>query len=640
MGQTLTHKILREHLVEGSLEPGAEIGISIDQTLTQDITGTMAYLEFEAMRVPRVKTKLSVSYIDHNLLQTGYESSDDHRFLQSVAARYGVYFSKPGNGICHQVHVERFAAPGQTLLGSDSHTCTSGALAMIGIGAGGLDVAAAMAGMPLYLTMPRVVQVHLTGRLRPWITGKDVIFELLRRLTVRGGVGKVFEYAGPGLESLPVPERAAIANMSAELGATSSLFPSDEITRSFLISQHREDAWKPLSADPDAEYAETIELDLNSLEPLVACPHSPDNVKSIRELEGIKVQQVAVGSCTNSSYLDLMTVAAMLRGKTVHPDVSLVISPGSKQVLEQIARDGALADLIAAGARILEASCGPCIGMGQAPPSGGVSVRSFNRNFEGRAGTPDAQVYLASPAICTAAALTGEITDPRKFGEPPAISLPERFYVDDRLIIPPLPAEEAEKVEIMRGPNIKPLPRRGPLEDDISGPVLLVLGDNITTDDILPAGAATLPLRSNIPAISEYVFSRLDKSFAARLREKSGLIVAGNNYGQGSSREHAALAPMFLGLRAVIAKSFARIHHANLVNFGIVPLTFADPNDYERVHPDDVLEIPQVRRRLESGERILVRNAATGEEFEAAHSLTARQVKILLAGGLLNTYAS
>ena len=639
MGQTLTHKILQEHLVEGSLEPGTEIGISIDQTLTQDITGTMAYLEFEAMRVPRVKTKLSVSYVDHNLLQTGYESSDDHRFLQSVAERYGVYFSKPGNGICHQVHVERFAAPGQTLLGSDSHTCTSGALAMIGIGAGGLDVAAAMAGMPLYLTMPRVVQVYLTGRLRPWITGKDVIFELLRRLTVRGGVGKVFEYAGPGLESLPVPERAAIANMGAELGVTSSLFPSDEITRSFLISQHREDAWKPLPADHDAEYAETIELDLDSLEPLAACPHSPDNVKSIRELEGIKVQQVAVGSCTNSSYLDLMTVAAMLRGKTVHPDVSLVISPGSKQVLEQIARDGALADLIAAGARILEASCGPCIGMGQAPPSGGVSVRSFNRNFEGRAGTPDAQVYLASPAICTAAALTGEITDPRKLGEPPAISLPERFYVDDRLIIPPLPPEEAEKVGIVRGPNIKPLPRRGPLEDDISGPVLLVLGDNITTDDILPAGAATLPLRSNIPAISEYVFSRLDKSFAARLREKGGMIVAGNNYGQGSSREHAALAPMFLGLRAVIAKSFARIHHANLVNFGIVPLTFADSNDYERVHPDDVLEIPQVRRRLESGERILVRNAATGEEFKAAHSLTARQVKILLAGGLLNTYA-
>jgi aconitate hydratase len=636
MPRTVAHKIIEDHLVEGRFQPGEEIGLRIDQTLTQDITGTMAWLEFEAIGADRVRTELSVSYVDHNLFQGGFEASDDHRFLQSAAARFGAYFSRPGNGICHQVHLERFGAVGKTLLGSDSHTCTAGALAMIGIGAGGLDVAAAMAGAPFFFKVPRIVEVRLTGALRPWVSGKDVIFELLRRLTVRGGVGKLFEYAGPGVASLDIYERAAIANMGAELGATTSVFPSDEQTRAFLASQQREDAWRALRADDGAAYDETIEIDLGALEPLIACPHSPDNVKPVSEVAGIKVQQVAIGSCTNSSLADMMTVAAILRGKRVHPDVSLVIAPGSRQVLEEMARNGALADLIAAGARILEAGCGPCIGMGQAPPSGGVSVRSFNRNFAGRAGTPDAQVYLASPAVCAAAALSGEIRRPAALGDPPRIALPQRMHIDDSMIAPPLPPEKAKATEIVRGPNIKPLPRRGPLPDSISAPVVLTVGDNVTTDDIMPAGPHTLPLRSNIPAIAEHVFERLDPTFAGRLKEQGGLIIGGENYGQGSSREHAALAPMHLGLKAVLAKSFARIHMSNLVNFGILPLTFADPKDYDRLSSGDVIEIADLRRQLESGSEIAVKNATRGFEFRARHNLTPRQVKALLSGGLLN----
>jgi aconitate hydratase len=636
MPRTVAHKIIEDHVVEGRFQPGEEIGLRIDQTLTQDITGTMAWLEFEAIGADRVRTELSVSYVDHNLFQGGFEASDDHRFLQSAAAKLGAYFSRPGNGICHQVHLERFGAVGKTLLGSDSHTCTAGALAMIGIGAGGLDVAAAMAGAPFFFKVPRIVEVRLTGALRPWVSGKDVIFELLRRLTVRGGVGKLFEYAGPGVASLDIYERAAIANMGAELGATTSVFPSDEQTRAFLASQQREDAWRALRADDGAAYDETIEIDLAALEPLIACPHSPDNVKPVSEVAGIEVQQVAIGSCTNSSLADMMTVAAILRGKRVHPDVSLVIAPGSRQVLEEMARSGALADLIAAGARILEAGCGPCIGMGQAPPSGGVSVRSFNRNFAGRAGTPDAQVYLASPAVCAAAALSGEIRHPAALGDPPRIALPQRMHIDDSMIAPPLPPEKAKAAEIARGPNIKPLPRRGPLPDSISAPVVLTVGDNVTTDDIMPAGPHTLPLRSNIPAIAEYVFERLDPTLAGRLKEQGGLIIGGENYGQGSSREHAALAPMHLGLKAVLAKSFARIHMSNLVNFGIVPLTFAHPEDYDRLSSGDVIEIADLRRQLESGSEITVKNATRGFEFRARHNLTPRQVKILLSGGLLN----
>jgi aconitate hydratase len=636
MARTVAHKIIEDHLVEGRFEPGAEIGLRIDQTLTQDITGTMAWLEFEAIGADRICSELAVSYVDHNLFQGGFEASDDHRFLQSAAARFGAYFSRPGNGICHQVHLERFGVVARTLLGSDSHTCTAGALAMIGIGAGGLDVAAAMAGAPFYLKAPRVVEVRLGGRLGPWVSGKDVIFELLRRLTVRGGVGCLFEYAGPGVASLDIYERAAIANMGAELGATTSIFPSDEQTRAFLAAQQREDAWQPLSADAGAAYDETIEIDLGALEPLIACPHSPDNVKRVSEIEGVKVNQVAIGSCTNSSLADMLTVAAMLRGKVTHPEVSLVVAPGSKQVLEEMARNGALADLIEGGARILEAGCGPCIGMGQAPPSGGVSVRSFNRNFAGRAGTPDAQVYLASPAVCAAAALFGEIRHPAALGAPPRITMPERMHIDDSSIVPPLPPEKAKAVPLVRGPNIKPLPRRGPLADSISGPITFVAGDNITTDDIMPAGPHTLPLRSNIPAIAEHVFGRLDPTLASRLKEQGGFIIGGENYGQGSSREHAALAPMFLGLKAVLAKSFARIHMANLVNFGILPLTFADAKDYDRLSAGDVIEISGLRQQLESGGEIAVKNLTKGFEFRARHNLTPRQAKVLLSGGLLN----
>ena len=635
MGKNLTRKIIEEHLVSGEPKVGDEIAIRIDQTLTQDATGTMAYLQFEAMGLPRVRTKLSVSYVDHNMLQAGFENADDHRFLQSVAAKYGIYFSRPGNGICHQVHLERFSAPGQTLLGSDSHTTTLGGVGMLAIGAGGLDVAVAMGGGPFYLTMPKVVRVGLKGRLQPWVTGKDIILEMLRRLTVKGGVGRVFEYGGEGVACLEVPERATITNMGAELGATTSVFPSDERTREYLRAQRREQAWQPLSADPDAEYDEVVEIDLSSLEPLIARPQSPDNVVPVRELAGTKVAQVCVGSCTNSSYSDLMTVARVLRGKTVHPNLSATVTPGSRQVFNMIARNGALADLIESGFRILESACGPCIGMGQAPPSGSVSVRSFNRNFAGRSGTPNDQVYLCSPEVAAATALMGVVTDPRDLGDPPRVEAPAEFHIDDDMIIPP--SEKPEEMEILRGPNIQPLPLAEPVAESIRAPVLLKVGDNISTDHILPAGARVLPLRSNIPAISEFVFERVDPSFSQRAKEAGrSIVVGGSNYGQGSSREHAALAPMYLGLKAVIARSFARIHWNNLINFGIVPLTFANEADYDRVEQGDELELVGLREALRDGKPVTARNLSKGSEFVAEHNLTPRQAEILLAGGLLN----
>jgi len=635
MGMNVAQKIISSHLVSGEMVPGGEIAISIDQTLTQDATGTMAYLQFEAMGVPRVRTKLSVSYVDHNTLQTGSENADDHRYLQSIAAKYGIYFSRPGNGICHQVHLERFGVPGQTLLGSDSHTPTGGGIGMIAIGAGGLDVAVAMAGGPFYLTVPKIVLVKLAGQLGPWVSAKDVIMELLRRLTVKGGVGRIVEYGGEGVKSLAVPDRATIANMGAELGATTSVFPSDELTRRFLKAQGREDTWMPLEADPDAEYDEVLEINLSALEPMVARPHQPDKVVKVKDIEGLKVDQVLVGSCTNSSYRDLMTLAGALKGRKVHPDMSAAVSPGSRQVFEMIARNGALADLIQSGVRILEAACGPCIGMGQSPPSGGVSIRTFNRNFEGRSGTPDARVYLASPEVAAAAMLTGKLTDPRSLGEPVKVVPPERYIIDGGMIVPP--SDDPGSIQIIRGPNIKPLPMRGDLPADVSGIVLLKAGNDITTDHIMPAGAKILPLRSNIPAISEHVFESVDPTFASRAREaRGGFVIGGENYGQGSSREHAALAPMYLGVKAVIAKSFARIHRANLVNFGILPLTFVNPADYDAVQRDDQLQIPGIRTRLTQSQTIVVENKTRGSKFEVKHDLTPRQVESILAGGMLS----
>jgi aconitate hydratase len=639
LAKSLTYKVLEEHLVSGKLEPGNEIGIRIDQTLTQDATGTMAYLQFEAMGIPRVRTKLSVSYVDHSMLQAGFENADDHRFLQSIAAKYGIYFSRPGNGICHQVHLERFGVPGQTLLGSDSHTPTCGGLGMVAIGAGGLDVAMAMAGQPFYLTAPTVVLVRLTGSLPPWVSAKDVILEVLRRRTVKGGLDRVFEYGGPGVQTLSVPKRATITNMGAELGATTSIFPSDERTREYLRAQKREEVWRPLAADPDAEYAEVLDIGLSALEPLVACPSSPDAVVPVREVAGTEVVQVCIGSCTNSSYQELMVVASVLKGHTVHPRLSMTISPGSRQVLTMIARAGALADLIQAGARILESACGPCIGMGQAPPTGAASLRSFNRNFPGRSGTPDDRVYLSSPEVAAVTALRGVISDPRALGEPPRVEPPREFFIDDSMIIPP--TDKPEEVEIVRGPNIAPLPPAEPMPEIIRGEVLLKLGDNISTDTILPAGAKVLPLRSNIPAISQYVFSYVDPTFPQRAKEAgASMIVGGANYGQGSSREHAALAPMYLGVKAVLAKTFARMHHANLINFGILPLRFVAEADYERLNPGDVLEIVNVRQAIRTGNQISVRNITQGYEFTARHDLTPRQVEIALAGGLLNQVRS
>ncbi len=633
MADNLTAKILKAHLLSGKLRKGEEIAIRIDQALTQDATGTMAYLQFEALGMDQVRTELSVSYVDHNTLQGSFENADDHRYLQSVAARYGIYFSRPGNGICHQVHLERFGVPGKTLLGSDSHTPTGGGLGMLAIGAGGLDVAVAMAGGPFYLNMPEVLRVNLVGELPPWTGAKDIILELLRRLTVKGGVGRIIEYGGPGVKELTVPERATITNMGAELGATTSIFPSDEVTRRFLQSQGRRESWIELQADPGASYDGDITIELDKLEPLAACPHSPDAVRPIREIDSIPVDQVVIGSCTNSSFEDLRLVAEILDGKTVHPRVSLAIAPGSRQVLLMLARSGALEKLIAAGARILESACGPCIGMGQAPPSGGVSLRTFNRNFRGRCGTADASVYLAGPEAAAASALYGRITDPRELGEFPELPPAPSPIIDDRMIISP-PAD-GSGVEIIRGPNIKPLPLNSPPPDKLTMTVLLKTGDNITTDQIMPAGTKILPLRSNIPAMSEYVFAPLDESFARRAREAgSGIVVGGENYGQGSSREHAALAPMYLGIKAVLAKSFARIHHTNLVNFGIIPLVFESPTDYDRLQQDDILEIDRLQEQLERG-GVTIANRTQGYTFKARHELSQRQVRIIMAGGLL-----
>ena len=636
MGYSVACKILVDHLVEGEMTPGSEIGIRIDSTLTQDATGTMAYLQLEALDVPRVRTRRSVSYIDHNTLQTGFENADDHAYLQSVASKYGIYFSRPGNGICHQVQLERFDVPGETLLGSDSHTPTAGGLGTLAMGAGGLDVAAAMAGQPFYLPMPRIVLVKLTGKLQPWVSAKDVILEVLRILSVKGGVGKIIEYGGDGIKSLSVTDRATITNMGAELGATTSIFPSDDITRQFLASQGREKDWRELLPDPDAHYDEVIDIDLGKLEPMIAKPHSPDNVARVSEVAGTKVDQVAIGSCTNSSLRDLMVVAGALKGKTVHPSVSLVISPGSRQVFEMIARNGALADMIASGARILESACGPCIGMGQSPRTSAVSIRTFNRNFEGRSGTKSAQVYLAGPEVAVAAAMFGEITDPRKLGASIAFDAPENYLADDRMIVPP--SDKPDEVEIIRGPNIKPLPRNTALPETISGKILLKVGDNITTDDIMPAGSKVLPLRSNIPAISEYVFTAVDPDFPRRAKEfGGGLILGGENYGQGSSREHAALAPMHLGVKAVIAKSFARIHRQNLINFGILPLRLADAADYEALNQLDDVEIPNAAAILrDGGSTFTLLDKATAKSVALTTDLSEREREIVLAGGRLN----
>jgi aconitate hydratase len=596
----------------------------------------MAYLQFEVLRIQRVRIKFSISYVDHNMLQTGFENADDHRFLQTFAAKYGIFFSKPGNGICHQIHLERFAKPGETLLGADSHTPNAGAMGMIAIGVGGLDVALAMAGEPYYLKMPEIVLLKLKGKLPPWVASKDIMLELLRRLTVRGGVGKIFEFGGPGVERLSVPERATISNLGAELGATTTIFPSDEKTLEFLKAQGRKKDWIHLEPDKNAEYDQVIEIDLRELEPLIAQPSSPDKVCPVREVTGKAVEQVCIGSCNNSSYFDLMSVAKILKGEKIHPDVSLTITPGSKQVFEMIAQDGALATLISAGARILESACGPCIGMGQAPPSHAISIRTMNRNFPGRSGTPEDQVYLASPYVAIACALKGLITDPRTLGpRPPRIPMPPKFLIDDSLILPP--SSKPEKVVIERGPNIKPLPIRGPLEDRMEGPVLLKVGDNISTDDILPAGATVLPLRSNIPAISEYLFERIDASFAKRTKQLGGgFVLGGENYGQGSSREHAALAPMYLGIKAILTKSYARIHRSNLINFGILPLTFKDPEELSKIQQGDHLRMTHLRNAIQGEGFLKIENVTQMRMFEVSHGLSSREREILLAGGLLN----
>lgn len=638
MGLTLTEKILKAHLVDGEFVKGGEIGIRIDQTLTQDATGTMAYLEYEAMGVPRVKTEKSVAYIDHNTLQSGFENADDHRFIGSVCKKHGIYFSRPGNGICHQVHLERFGIPGKTLIGSDSHTPTGGGIGMIAIGAGGLDVAVAMGGGAYYITYPNIVKVNLTGKLSPWVSAKDVILEVLRRMSVKGGVGKVIEYCGEGVKTLTVPERATITNMGAELGATTSIFPSDENTLAFLKAQDRADVWTELKADDDAEYDEVIDIDLSELVPMAACPHSPDNIKTCEELAGMKIDQVCIGSCTNSSYVDMMKVAHILKGKTVHPDVSLAIAPGSKQVLNMIAENGALADMIAAGARILESACGPCIGMGQAPNSKGISLRTFNRNFLGRSGTKDGQIYLVSPELAAVSALAGVLTDPRTLGEMPEIKVPEHFEINDNMVVPPVPAEEMDSVEVLRGPNIKPYPETAPLVENIECQVSLKVGDNITTDHIMPAGAKILPLRSNIPAISQHCFTVCDEDFPRRAKNMGvSIIVGGSNYGQGSSREHAALAPLYLGIKAVLVKSFARIHRANLINAGILPLTFVNEADYDKINQGDEIAIANVRADIMADKtQLTVVNKTTGTEIPVLCELTGRTKDIILAGGLLD----
>ncbi len=635
MGKTIAQKIIASHLISGDMTVGSEVALRIDQTLTQDATGTMAYLEFETMGIERVKTEFSIAYVDHNTLQCGFENGDDHRYLQTVAAKHGVYFSRPGNGICHQVHLERFGKPGKTLIGSDSHTPTGGGIGMLSFGAGGLDVAVAMGGGAYYITMPKMFKVNLTGKLNPYVTAKDVSLELLRILSVKGGVGAIIEWGGEGIKTLSVPERGTITNMGTELGATTSIFPSDAVTEQFLIAQGRGTDYIPLESDADAQYDRIIDIDLSSLKPMIACPHSPDNVVEVASLQNIKVDQVCIGSCTNSSLYDLLKVAAMLKGKTVHPSVSLSVSPGSRQVLTMLADCGALSDILAAGARVLECACGPCIGMGFSPNSGGVSLRTFNRNFLGRSGTKDGQVYLVSPETAVASALTGYITDPTTITEALDIRMPEKFLVNDAAVLAPLGAEEAKNAQVLRGPNIKEFPKSKPFADSLSASLVLKVGDNITTDHIMPAGAKILPYRSNIPYLSKFCFEVCDASFPERAKAAGdGIIVGGTNYGQGSSREHAALVPMYLGIRGVIAKSFARIHIANLINAGILPMTFENPDDYDRLAEDTILTISDIRAGMESG--VLTVTTDAGFAFRVNCTLSERQRAILMAGGLLN----
>lgn len=637
MGYTIAQKIIKNHLLSGDMTVGSEIGLRIDQTLTQDATGTMAYLEFEAMGIDRVKTELSVAYIDHNTLQTGFENADDHRFIQSVAKKRGLRFSRPGNGICHQVHLERFGIPGKTLIGSDSHTPTGGGIGMLAMGAGGLDVAVAMGGGAYYITMPKMVRINLTGKLQPWVAAKDIILKVLQIMSVKGGVGKIVEYGGEGVKTLSVPERATITNMGAELGATTSIFPSDDITRAFLKAQGREKDWVELSADDDAAYDEVIDIDLNELVPLAAMPHMPDNVKSCREIGKIHIDQVCIGSCTNSSLMDMLKVAAILKGKTVCQSVSLSIAPGSKQVLNMLALCGALSDMIDAGARILESACGPCIGMGQSPNSKGVSLRTFNRNFEGRSGTADAGIYLVSPEVAAVSALTGVLTDPRELGKMPEIEMPDEFIINDNMIAMPASVEDADSVEVIYGPNIKPFPKTEAMPEDITAKAVLKVGDNITTDHIMPAGAKILPYRSNIPYLSNFCFKQCDEKFAEHCKEAGkGIIIGGANYGQGSSREHAALVPLYLGIKAVITKSFARIHCANLVNAGIIPFTFANEADYDRISVNDELCLEGIRESIANGTDVTLKNLTTGESYKLDYQLSERQRDILLAGGLLD----
>ncbi len=635
MGLTIAQKIIKGHALSGDLTVDSEVALKIDQTLTQDATGTMAYLEFETMGLKRVKTERSVAYIDHNTLQSGFENADDHRYIQSVCKKHGIYFSRPGNGICHQVHLERFGKPGKTLIGSDSHTPTGGGIGMLAMGAGGLDVAVAMGGGAYYIKMPKMYKVNLIGKLNPFVTAKDISLEILRILSVKGGVGAIIEWGGEGIKYLSVPERATITNMGTELGATTSIFPSDEITREFLKAQGREEDYIPLSSDADAQYDKIIDINLNELKPLIACPHSPDNIVTVESLKGTKVDQVCIGSCTNSSLLDMLKVAALLKGKTIDPSVSLSISPGSKQVLSMLAECGALTDILASGARLLECACGPCIGMGFSPNSAGVSLRTFNRNFIGRSGTADASVYLVSPETAVAAALTGEITDPRLLGEMPVVVMPDAFKIDDSAVIEPANEAEAESLEILRGPNIKPFPESLPQEDTLTAKLVLKVGDNITTDHIMPAGAKILPYRSNIPHLSQFCFGVCDTTFPERAKALGkSIIVGGSNYGQGSSREHAALVPMYLGVRAVITKSFARIHVANLINAGIMPLTFKNADDYDKLNQDDTLTFSNVFEGMDNGE-IILKNETTGDSYTLVCSFTDRQKAILKAGGLL-----
>ena len=635
MGLTIAQKIIKNHLISGKMEVGEEIALRIDQTLTQDATGTMAYLEFEAIGIPRVKTELSVAYIDHNTLQSGFENADDHRYIQSVTKKHGIRFSRPGNGICHQVHLERFGVPGKTLIGSDSHTPTGGGIGMLAMGAGGMDVAVAMGGGAYYITMPKMYKVNLTGKLNPFVSAKDVSLEILRILSVKGGVGAIIEWGGEGIKTLSVPERATITNMGTELGATTSIFPSDEITKEFLRAQGREQDFVPLSSDEDAVYDKVIDINLSTLKPLIACPHSPDNIVAVESLKDVKVDQVCIGSCTNSSLRDLLKVAKILKGKKISDSVSLSVSPGSKQVLSMLAECGALADILASGARLLECACGPCIGMGFSPNSAGVSLRTFNRNFEGRSGTKDAKVYLVSPEVAVASAITGYITDPRTLGEEPTIELPESFKIDDSAVLMPATPEEAKNLEVLRGPNIKPLPTTTPLPDEITANLTLKVGDNITTDHIMPAGSKILPYRSNIPYLSKFCFAVCDENFSARaLEKKSSIIVGGANYGQGSSREHAALVPLYLGVKAVVAKSFARIHVANLINAGILPFVFENESDYDKLEQDDVLTLSNLHASLKSG-KFTMYNQTKKESYNLVASFTERQIEMLMAGGLL-----